>query len=366
MFNIPSVIWTTVLLTLLAAWLVVSLVNAWQRLSRARQLLADEQIESARAALDEPKWLEGAGWLVAFLIVMSVFTGMQEGKDLTLTLVSATLILGLIRLLDVLVLAKPRKQLKAYPLDETLSQQVTYASKVLSWGRDYFVIILIVLIIRSWVFEPFKIPSASMRPTLIEGDYLVVSRFSYGIYLPVLNRELLDLGDPQRGDVIVFTPPHQPSRYIKRVIGVPGDHIRYDSATKQLYVNDQRISRTLVPGGASTLEMVRESGATVEARLLRYQEDLLGVEHDIYLRPNSGSPLTGVRNFDATLAQVNRGIVIPEGKYFAMGDNRDASLDSRYWGLVDESMIAGKAEFKWMHWPSLFSVPKFHRVGAIE
>lgn len=367
MFGIPSVIWTTALLALLAFWLVATLVMAWQRINKTSAALAGEQShDQAHAKLQEPKWLEGIGWAVVVLIVLAVYSGIREGKDLTLTLVSAALILGTVRLLDLLVLAKPRAKLAAVTADESLHQIAKYGGKLLSWGRDYFLIILVVLLIRSWVFEPFKIPSASMRPTLIEGDYLVVSRFSYGIYLPVLNYELFDIADPERGDVIVFTPPHQPSRYIKRVVAVPGDTVRYDYSAKQLFINGERISRELVPGGSESLTMTRENGSQQVSNVLRYKETLGNVDHDIFIDPGVRSPFTGVGVFDANLRELSRGVTVPEGKYFAMGDNRDASLDSRYWGFVDETMIAGRAEFKWMYWPSLFSIPKFHRVGAIE
>ncbi|WP_233546022.1 signal peptidase I [Salinibius halmophilus] len=367
MLGIPSVIYTMVLLALLAFWLGATLFFAWQRITKASLALAGEQShEQALAKLQEPKWLEGIGWAVIVLLVLAVFTGIREGNDLTLTLVVATIILGLVRLLDFLVLAKPRAKLAATTGNEQIQQAAKYGGKMLSWGRDYFLIIFIVLLIRSWVFEPFKIPSASMRPTLIEGDYLVVSRFSYGIYLPVLNYELFDIADPERGDVIVFTPPHDASRYIKRVVAVPGDTVRYDYQSKQLFVNGERVVRELVPGGSETLTMTREDGREQSANVLRYREQLGDVDHDIFINPGTTSAFTGISVFDANLRQLSRGVTVPQGKYFAMGDNRDASLDSRYWGFVDETMIAGRAEFKWMYWPSFFSLPQFHRVGAIE
>ena len=213
-------------------------------------------------------------------------------------------------------------------------------STIVEYSRSFFPVLAVVFVLRSFIAEPFQIPSSSMVPTLEVGDYILVNKFTYGIRLPVLRTKIIDLGDPQRGDVMVFFPPHMnKTYYIKRVIGVPGDVVSYRN--KRLYVNDEPVpfeQLAILPDGRSRVQV---GLAELGGRRHLQQVDLL--------RPP--------RDFTVT---------VKPGHYFMMGDNRDNSSDSRVWGQVSERDIVGKAFAIWMHWDSLFSIPSFDRVGAIE
>ncbi len=175
------------------------------------------------------------------------------------------------------------------------------------YARSFFPVILIVLLLRSFLVEPFRIPSASMMPTLLIGDFILVNKFAYGIRLPVLRTKVYEVGEPQRGDIVVFRYPKDPRMdYIKRVIGLPGDRIAYFH--KQLYVNGQAVRQT--PLGTYTGV---GSGQSMTGNL-RLEEDLIGVSHDILIREEQPT--------------VEGEFVVPAGRYFVMGDNRDNSNDS--------------------------------------
>lgn len=205
---------------------------------------------------------------------------------------------------------------------------------------SFFPVLLVVLLLRSFVAEPFQIPSGSMIPTLLEGDFIVVNKFAYGLRLPVLGTKFVPVGEPERGDVMVFVPPHVDRYFIKRVIGLPGDRIRY--ARKRLFVNGELVEE--LPEG-----VLQSRGARIE----RFTASLGEITHPVY--KNSASPARAAREW-----------VVPEGHYFMMGDNRDLSDDSRYWGFASEQQIVGKAMFIWLHWPSWGAVPSLSRVGAIR
>lgn len=199
---------------------------------------------------------------------------------------------------------------------------------IVEYAKSFFPIILLVLVIRSFVAEPFRIPSSSMLPTLHIGDFILVNKFSYGIRLPVLNTKILDTGTPQRGDVMVFRYPEQPEiDYIKRVIGLPGDKVGYFNKT--LYINGKEIEQQ---AGEKPAELVGMIAPRAELK----QEKLMGVTHDILLDPQRMS--------------MEGEMTVPEGHFFVMGDNRDNSNDSRVWGTVPEANLVGKAFFIWMSW----------------
>ncbi len=198
----------------------------------------------------------------------------------------------------------------------------------------------VVFVLRSFIVEPFQIPSSSMVPTLEVGDYILVNKFTYGVRLPVLRTKVLDLGEPQRGDVMVFFPPHMnETYYIKRVIGLPGDVVSYRS--KRLYVNGE-------PVPFEQLAVIPEGRSRVQLGLA----ELGGKRH--------------LQQINLARPALDFTVTVKPGHYFMMGDNRDNSSDSRVWGQVRERDIVGKAFAIWMHWDSLFSVPSFDRVGAIE
>ena len=203
------------------------------------------------------------------------------------------------------------------------------ASRIVEYAKSFFPVFLIVLVLRSFIVEPFRIPSNSMMPTLLTGDFILVNKFDYGIRLPVLDVKVLDVGAPERGDVMVFRYPEDPSTpFIKRVVGVPGDHIGYYG--KILYVNGEPMEQSPVGRYAGT-----GSGAVMNGASLRL-EQLDGAGHHILIR-NEAHTVQG----DA---------VVPEGHYFVLGDNRDNSRDSRYWGTVPEELLVGKAFRIWMNW----------------
>jgi signal peptidase I len=224
----------------------------------------------------------------------------------------------------------------------------------LDWTAGLFPVILAVFVLRSFMFEPFKIPSGSMIPTLRVGDLILVNKYHYGIRLPVFHTKLVANNDPQRGDVMVFRYPPQPSLdYIKRVIGVPGDEVAY--LNKELSVNGKPVPRAAQPEffDGDSMRYARQFRETLDARSYNTLND-----DD---RPAFIPGTTDFPNKDACRYTVE-GVVckVPEGHYFMMGDNRDNSLDSRYWGFVPEANIVGKAFFVWMNFGDL------GRIGSFE
>ncbi|HWU35857.1 MAG TPA: signal peptidase I [Methylovorus sp.] len=230
---------------------------------------------------------------------------------------------GLIWLLDILVLRKRRPAGKADPV-------------LVEYSKSFFPVILVVFMIRSFVVEPFKIPSASMMPTLIAGDFILVNKFIYGLRVPILNNTFLEIRHPQRGEVFVFHYPKDPSiDYIKRVVGVPGDKIAYRD--KQLYINGKKLDVNY----ADDYQYVGSGLSMVVTK--RYQEQLGEHKHNILLEEEKPS--------------LDGEVEVPPGHYFAMGDNRDNSNDSRFWGFVPEENLVGKAFFIWWNFDN------FGRIG---
>jgi signal peptidase I len=224
----------------------------------------------------------------------------------------------------------------------------------LDWTAGLFPVILAVFVLRSFLFEPFKIPSGSMIPTLHVGDLILVNKFHYGVRMPVFNNLLVENNQPRRGDVMVFRYPPQPSLdYIKRVVGVPGDEVAY--LNKQLSVNGQPVSRVAQPE-------FFESGSMRYAR--QFRESMDGRSYNTLNDDDRPPFIPGATDFPFRdqCRYSAEGVVckVPQGHYFMMGDNRDNSLDSRYWGFVPEANIVGKAFFVWMN----FSNPG--RIGSFE
>ncbi|OIR02883.1 signal peptidase I [mine drainage metagenome] len=233
---------------------------------------------------------------------------------------------GLIWIFDILVLRKNR------PIGADEPILVEYA-------KSFFPVILVVFLVRSFVVEPFKIPSGSMMPTLLAGDYILVNKFTYGLRVPILNNTFLAVNHPKRGDVFVFHYPPDPSiDYIKRVVGLPGDKIRYQD--KHLTIN----GKPLEVRSVGDYEYVMSGLNIMTAK--EYSEQLGTVKHDILIHDVIG-------NYDANSIGMkfanNEEVVVPAGHYFAMGDNRDNSSDGRVWGFVPENNLVGKAFFIWMN-----------------
>ncbi|WP_188151747.1 signal peptidase I [Teredinibacter waterburyi] len=282
--------------------------------------------------------------------------------NLPLILLLAVSATGLVWLYDIIALRAPRKaavrELDAqYAGRDDASKladegyQTAYSAvirepAVVEYSKSFFPILLLVFVLRSFVIEPFQIPSESMVPTLEVGDFIAVNKFAYGLRLPVLRTKFLAVGDPQRGDVMVFFPPNSERYFIKRVIGLPGDTVRYTDNV--LYVNGERKQQVLV-----SEDPERDYCSSRGGRYLVMDELLADEAHRM-----RKCTVAGRLSVDGTY-------VVPKGHYFMMGDNRDNSSDSRDWGPVPEERIVGKAFAIWMHWKTFFSIPSFSRTGSI-
>lgn len=247
--------------------------------------------------------------------------------DFSLLLVIATALAGVVWALDAALLARSRAPDAAAPT-------------VVEYARSFFPVLLLVLVVRSFLYEPFRIPSGSMTPTLLDGDFIFVNKYEYGLRLPVLNTRIVEVGEPRRGDVLVFRLPSDPSvNYIKRLVGLPGDRIRYRG--KRLWINDEPVEATVAgryPGGCP-----------IEPVATLLEERLGAVSHAILNCPDSEG-----REGD---------FVVPAGHYFLMGDNRDNSQDSRYIGFVPEGNVVGRAVRIWMNW-DFPHMPQWSRIGG--
>lgn len=250
--------------------------------------------------------------------------------SLELILVLATLVTGVIWLVWAV--------LRRWMSPERQQQMPWYVD----YSRSFFPVLLIVLVLRSFVAEPFRIPSGSMMPTLLVGDFILVNKFSYGVRLPVTRSVILETGTPERGDVAVFKYPRNPAEdYIKRVVGIPGDLIEFRDRT--LYVNGepQRLEEVGTYEGEGSGRMM--TGATV------FREHLDDTPHQILMWEQAPGMSGSVR--------------VPEGHYFMVGDNRDNSNDSRMWGFVSEDLLVGRALFIWLNWDYNGGHWDFSRVG---
>ena len=282
--------------------------------------------------------------------------------DFSLILVVLTFITGAVWLVDALFFAKKRQpatmQQTSAPAhvasdgrvsqgwtvdsgsDHAASNGETLEPLVVEYCRSFFPILFIVLILRSFIVEPFQIPSQSMLPTLEVGDFILVNKFTYGLRLPVIGTEIVDLGEPERGDVMVFrNPEDNRTNYIKRVIGIPGDTVTL--LGKELYVNGELVEQQLL--AAMPADNPQE---------LIYEESLGGATYRIQKESGPSS--------------IRAEWKVPADSYFMLGDNRDRSRDSRYIGVVPANNIVGQAFAIWMHWESFFSIPSFSRSGMIE
>ena len=294
-----------------------------------------------------------------------------ERLDFSAVLLGITVLTGIVWALDAWVLARGRvKAAKGAGKDPSLIRE----PGTVDYARSFFPVALVVLVLRSFIFEPFRIPSDSMMPTLLDGDFIIVNKYIYGLRLPVINKKVVSVGSPQRGDVVVFRYPLDPSvNYIKRLVGLPGDHVqvKHDRIT---------INGTPVP---FRIVAPFNDGCYVNFQLA---EEKLGdhVHHamlcPVPLEP-SPNPLPGcdrkeVRGYNCGDGQAAAALfgdgpqwdwdrVVPPGEYLMMGDNRDNSEDGRAWGFVPEANLVGKATRIWFNWdPQRSGGPKWSRIGS--
>ncbi len=246
--------------------------------------------------------------------------------DLALILTLLTLVSGVVVAMDILVWKTSEQDERNAPGPKAV---------LVEYSRSFFPVLIFVLVIRSFIFEPFRIPSGSMKPTLIIGDFIFVKKFSYGLRLPVTETKVIETGEPELGDVVVFRLPSDPKiHYIKRVVGLPGDRVVYER--QRLTINGVRMD--LAPNGEYF-----ESAPI-------YLEDLGGRVHEILIHDPGRSKKDGV-------------YVVPDGQYLMMGDNRDKSRDSRYIGMIPEKYLVGEAVRVWMHFIP-WSLPEWDRIGT--
>lgn len=249
--------------------------------------------------------------------------------------------------MDSLLNGKQRKEARAQlmAVEKISAKEAAKKMPLPLWAdyaKSFFPILLLVLLLRSFVVEPFRIPSGSLKPSLLVGDFVAVNRFAYGLRLPVVNKKIVPVSEPEPGDIVVFRWPPNPSiDYIKRIIGVPGDTIRYTD--KQLYRNGEPVEQEFI----SYTLAIDDNGVPRSVQL--FKEQLGDKKYSIYERPDAPG-----EDFEVT---------VPEGHYFVMGDNRDASADSRSWGFVPDKYLVGKAFIIGFSWDGLNNKVRWQRIG---
>jgi len=275
-------------------------------------------------------------WVIIVAVVLSmVYLGFAFGLTI------AVAISGLIALADMLLFRKKRK--KSGQKDPVL----------IEYCRSFFPVLLLVWVVRSFIVQPYKVPTGSLEPTVMPGDFIAVNQFAYGIKFPIGNFKLIPTGEPKRGDIVLFHyPPNPKVIYVKRLIGEPGDTISYKN--KVLTINGKVQTQKFL---GHDYDYGNAPGETQPVDV--YEEDLNGRWHKIFRRPY-------VAPNDFKMATDSAGdftYVVPKGHYFMMGDNRDNSQDSRYFGAVPERNIIGKAFGVWMSWDPVHHRVRWHRIG---
>jgi len=248
--------------------------------------------------------------------------------DFLLLLLLLTIFTGVVALVDMVyhaIIGQPRKKTGKFPV-------------IIEYCRAFFPVLLAVFLIRSFIAQPYRVPTGSLEPTVMPGDFILVTQYDYGVKFPVWNKTLFKVGEPKRGQIALFYwPVNHAVTFVKRVIGTPGDHISY--IDKVLYINGKKMSQKLV-GHATD----NDGPGTPSWKMAVYSENLDGVTHKIYrcAQAEMNCPVPGVHNF--------YNLIVPKGEYFMMGDNRDNSDDSRSWGFVPVKNFIGRARWVWLSW----------------
>ncbi|PWK54472.1 signal peptidase I [Pleionea mediterranea] len=398
---------------------IVSGLDKWvwskqrrDQMNAAKQKKRNLDFDTAEKILAKPSWVEFSDSMFVLTCVAAIVWLMLPNFELIL--VVALGISFVITLVEKLYLEKKKKQQvhelyqrHSHP-DEKEVQSISKMPWWIDYGWSFFPLLLIIVSLRSFFYEPFKIPSGSMKPTLWVHDFILVNKFAYGLRLPVTKTKLTDGAKPKRGDVVVFRAPHEPEKdYIKRLIALPGDTVYYTPSQQVFIKPNCRTEQAIAAAKKANLtcgvkNKIRQT--LVSARGFEgadvYQENLAGVSHDILIEPEA----KGVDRYSAQFVsryndavrageKVNKrqlfasvgayyedwkkGVVVPENSFFVMGDNRNHSSDARFWGFVPESMMVGKAEAIWLHLEFGFEekggilsyIPtgvNFDRVGAIK
>lgn len=275
-------------------------------------------------------------WVIIIAVVLLMY---YMGFAFGLTI--AVAVTGLIALIDILFFRKASKAKGAK--DSTLVE----------YCRSFFPVLLIVWVIRSFLIQPYKVPTGSLEPTVMPGDFIAVNQFAYGVKFPIGNHTMIPVGEPKRGDIVLFHyPPNPKVIYVKRLIGLPGDHIVYKN--KVLYINGKEQKQRLL---GHDFDYGDGPGQTAPVDV--YEEQLNGKWHKIFRRPGSNDGDFPME----TDAAGDFSYTVPKGSYFMMGDNRDNSADSRYFGAVPERNIIGKAFGVWMSWDPVHGRVRWDRIG---
>lgn len=273
--------------------------------------------------------------------------------DFNLILVPVTLVFFLLWLLDKLVFKQRKTKGKG---NENF---------IIAWAYDFWPVLAVVLFVRSFLYEPFNIPSESMMPTLEVGDFILVNKFDYGVRLPLIHTKIIQTGEPKHGDVAVFRYPENPKQsFIKRVIGLPGDVVEMKKG--ELWVNGQVQQRELLGQVPTSIKTDRGAMPITMDQYQNSHGEHQFINRQISLQQNSAVLSAQVQQAQSLTMNQNWSYTVPAGHYFVMGDNRDQSEDSRSWGFVPEENLIGRAFYVWMHKEAGFKLPTLERNGKIN
>ncbi|WP_196158355.1 signal peptidase I [Reinekea sp. G2M2-21] len=348
-----SLYFLSALVLLLGAVLTVLVFKSYRERLLSIEPSTGLNMDLLKSVFQSTSLEKGLGYGLVAGIGYLIYQIISQGFDFALLMIGATVFTGIVWMVDRLLTKNTRtgilqRAVAEIPEFDEKTDTATLEPGLIENSRAFFPILVFVFLLRSFLVEPFQIPSGSMKPTLEISDFILVNRFAYGIRMPITNNIIIPVAQPERGDVIVFKPPHEPDKnFIKRVVGVPGDLVQFDYNRSILRINGKVVATEYL-----------NSATDDEGQYKLYTEYLDGREHLIYQSAYVG---TGTRQKGWIPLE---GVVIPEGKFIAMGDNRDSSFDSRYWGFVDENAILGEAFVIWMHWEGFY--PSFSRAGRIQ